>query len=404
MDLDFHHAKNIIETNIGQYLILTKNESGVLPKIELKGDKTEVSFSLSDDVDLYAIVSRCAGILEGDQYPRTEVKISSSYRDSVSLQTKNARISLSLSYTERNFHFYKEGCFESKDIESIIQAYKLSHPAITKADVREELKELGVTLYDGSHKIGWDAIAGYETVKNEVRDTIILSLQHPEVFDTISKQTRVVYESSRPKAVLFEGPPGTGKTTMARVIASEVNVPLLYVPIESIMSKWYGESERNLARIFSCAEELGSTLLFFDEIDSLAQSREKGIHEASRRVLSVLLRQLDGFQAKEATMVIGATNRKDDLDSALLNRFDVSLEFALPVTEERAAIFKLYAQQLSEEDVKLLGEKTNCYSGRSIKDVCEYAERRCASKMIREGKVMLPELEDYIKAVEQRKR
>ncbi len=403
MTLDYHHAKNIIETNIGRYLD-TIQTVYTLPQVSLKGNKVEVSFSFPKTVDIFPIVSDCVTMLEGDSYPRTEVSVSKYTFGTVSLQTKKVRINLDSSYDKNTFTFAKDCSFESADIETILKLYHLSHPKITTKDVREQLKELGVTLYDGSRKLGFDTIAGYENVKNEVRDTIILSLQHPEVFEQIGKLTRVVYESSRPKAVLFEGPPGTGKTTMARIIASEVNVPLLYVPIESIMSKWYGQSERNLAEIFSCAEELGSTLLFFDEIDSLAQSRESGIHEASRRVLSVLLRQLDGFQAKESTMVIGATNRKADLDSALLNRFDVSLEFPLPIVDERAAIFKLYAQQLSVEDLRVLGEKTDGYSGRSIKDVCEYAERRCASKLILEKGVLLPTLEDYLKAVEQRKK
>ncbi len=402
MDLDYHHAKNIIENNIERYLKTIQTDY-TLPQVSLKGNKVDVSFSFPKTVDLFSVVSQCVVMLQGESYPQTDVLISRYIRD-ISLQTKKIKIGFDSSYDKNTFSFSKEGCFESKDIESLLTLYQLSHPKITTKDVREKLKELGVTLYDGLHKVGWDAIAGYETVKNEVRDTIIFSLQHPDVFDAISKQTRVVYESSRPKAVLFEGPPGTGKTTMARVIASEVNVPLLYVPIESIMSKWYGQSERNLAEIFSCAEELGSTLLFFDEIDSLALNRESGIHEASRRVLSVLLRQLDGFQANEKTMVIGATNRKEDLDSALLNRFDVSLEFPLPVVCERAAIFKLYAQQLNDGDLDVLGGRTEGYSGRSIKDVCEYAERRCASRSIREGNVLLPSLDDYVKAVEQRKK
>ena len=85
-------------------------------------------------------------------------------------------------------------------------------------------------------------LAGYESQKRDIEDTVLMALSHQEIYDKIAKGTRMYYESNRPKAVLFEGPPGTGKTSSAKIIASKIGVPLVYMPLESIMSKWYGES------------------------------------------------------------------------------------------------------------------------------------------------------------------
>lgn len=124
--------------------------------------------------------------------------------------------------------------------------------------------------------------------------------------------TWVKFEKSQPKAVLFEGPPGTGKTTSAKIIASTVGIPLIYVPAEAMLSKWYGESEKGIAKVFEKSAELGRVILFIDEIDALAGSRDTdGVHEVSKRVVSTLLRKLDSFESENDVLLICATNRKD---------------------------------------------------------------------------------------------
>ncbi len=138
---------------------------------------------------------------------------------------------------------------------------------------------------------------------------------------------------------MFEGPPGTGKTTSAKIISHQVNIPLVYMPLEAIMSKFYGESESKLAEIFESAQALGSVILFIDEIDSLATSRELGLHEATRRILSTLLRKIDSFESEGDVLVICATNRKQDLDPALISRTDISIRFDLPDSSTRSQIF-----------------------------------------------------------------
>ncbi|HEY1405358.1 MAG TPA: AAA family ATPase, partial [Spirochaetota bacterium] len=212
--------------------------------------------------------------------------------------------------------------------------------------------------------------------------SIILPLSNPDLYDAVAKLTRRTFETNRPHAILFEGAPGVGKTTIARIIASDAKIPLVYVPVESIMSKWYGQSSQNLSQIFDACEDMGRTILFIDEIDSLAGSRDGNMFEATRRILSVLLRKLDGIDAAANTLTIGATNRKGDLDHALISRFDQTIHFPLPNDKERGAIFARYAKHLSDDELAPLATLSEGLSGRNIKDVCEYTERRWARQLI----------------------
>ncbi|KAL1358568.1 hypothetical protein AAHE18_04G043100 [Arachis hypogaea] len=272
------------------------------------------------------------------------------------------------------------------------------------------LEAMGVRIYGLNEPIGisngevsWDNIAGYEHQKRVIEDTILLALHSPEVYDNIARGTRQKFESNRPRAVLFEGPPGTGKTSCARVIANQAGVPLLYVPLEAVMSEYYGKSERLLGKVFSLANELpNGAIIFLDEIDSFAAARDNEMHEATRRILSVLLRQIDGFEQDKKVVVIAATNRKEDLDPALISRFDTMIPFGLPDHRNRQQIASKYAKHLTKPELDELARATEDMSGRDIRDVCQQAERSWASKIIR-GQVSkdgeqesLPPLQEYI--------
>jgi len=182
----------------------------------------------------------------------------------------------------------------------------------------------------------WDYLAGYDYVKRDIEDTVLLALTHGDIYDQITAATRMKNETNRPKCILFEGPPGCGKTTSAKIISQQVEIPLVYMPLEAIMSKFYGESESKLAEIFEAASALGSVILFIDEVDSLATSREAGLHEATRRILSTLLRKIDSFESDGEVLVVCATNRKKDLDPALISRLDLSIRFELPDASTRS--------------------------------------------------------------------
>lgn len=268
-----------------------------------------------------------------------------------------------------------------------------------KDDPISILQKHGVTVFqpgDYNKNLDWGYLAGYENVKRLIEDSILLGLTHGEIYDQITSGTRVKFETNRPKAILFEGPPGCGKTTSAKIIADQVNIPLIYMPLEAIMSKWYGESENKFSDIFEAAKALGKSIIFIDEIDALATSREGGIHEATRRILSTLLRKIDGFESDGEVLVICATNRRKDLDAALLSRLDITITFDLPDRRARALIFQKYAKQLKVEELENLSELSESFSGRDIADVCKDAERRWASKYIRkETKDLLPSIEIY---------
>ncbi|KAG2330616.1 hypothetical protein Bca4012_019798 [Brassica carinata] len=286
-----------------------------------------------------------------------------------------------------------------------------------------QLESMGVRIYgvnkplgdDSIDEISWDNIAGYDQQKREIEDTILMALHSPEVYDDIVRGTRSKFESNRPRAVLFEGPPGTGKTSCARVIANQAGIPLLYVPLEAVMSKYYGESERLLGAVFSQANELSDgAIIFLDEIDAFAISRDSEMHEATRRVLSVLLRQIDGFEQDKKVVVIAATNRKQDLDPALISRFDSMIMFGLPDMQTRQEIIAQYAKQLSKPELVQLAQATEAMSGRDIRDVCQGAERTWASKLIRRAKadgleqkqqqVTLPPIQEYLESAEARRK
>ncbi|XVF26106.1 hypothetical protein REPUB_Repub13aG0271200 [Reevesia pubescens] len=341
-----------------------------------------------------------------------------------------------ISSDKAEIEFMKQGSLNPKELDALVSALELAGGRFTQRSTlvtkpRESspqmpaqksiasLEAMGVRIYglDAPHQnnlyseISWDNIAGYDQQKREIEDTVLLALNSPQVYDDIARGTRRKFESNRPRAVLFEGPPGTGKTSCARVIANQAGVPLLYVPLEIVMSKYYGESERLLGQVFSLANQLpDGAIIFLDEVDAFATARDVDTHEATRRILSVLLRQIDGFEQDKKVVVIAATNRKQDLDPALISRFDSMICFGLPNEQNRQEIASQYAKHLTESELVELARVTDGMSGRDIRDACQQAERTWASKLIRgqatnnNEQLSLPPLEEYIKSAINRRK
>lgn len=272
-------------------------------------------------------------------------------------------------------------------------------------EARAKLQELGADVVDVKKGLTWAALAGYEDVKRRIDDTLTLPLRHPEVYEGIVRGTRERYESNLPRAVLYEGPPGCGKTLSARIVASAVGVPFVHVPLEAILSKFYGETTRRLADILTTANRLGRCVVFIDEADSIGMSRDGGseVHEVTRRTLSVLLRHIDGMDGPQNTIVLAATNHKEAIDPALMSRFDVVVTFPLPDVDTRAAVLGLYAKHLKSEERERLAGMTEGFSGRELLDVCEEAERTHGGRVVRDGKgAPLPDVVEYVEAVRKR--
>ncbi|KAH8740460.1 CDC48 like AAA ATPase [Cryptosporidium ryanae] len=289
---------------------------------------------------------------------------------------------------------------------------------IDNSNIISGLEDLGVKVYvnkpnDVVHNDPWNSICGYEDVKKQIEEHILLHFKHPEILEKIINGTRMKNDSNnRPRLILFEGPPGTGKTTSARIIGEFINVPLIYVSLENIVSKWFGESETKLSKVFDLAKNFSEgCVIFIDEVDTMAMSRDKieAVHEGSKKILSVLLRKLDGFDTLDTkTLVICATNRKKDLDSAFISRIDSTVYFPLPSEKERELIFRQYAKHLTRDERMELAKISGKLSGRSIRHVCLEAEREWASFLIKEktknglNQVELPKLKIYKNAIKKR--
>ena len=182
----------------------------------------------------------------------------------------------------------------------------------------------------------------------KVREMIELPLRHPELFERLGVEA--------PKGVLLHGPPGTGKTLLAKAVAGETSANFVSIGGPEIMSKFYGESEERLREIFKQAEENAPSIIFIDEIDSIAPKRDEVSGEMERRIVAQLLALMDGLQARGKVVVIGATNRPNALDPAIRRpgRFDREIEINIPNREGRLDILQIHTRGMPlAEDVDL---------------------------------------------------
>jgi hypothetical protein len=278
-----------------------------------------------------------------------------------------------------------------------------------------KLEGLGAEVYVPDGDLGWDSLAGYAEEKAAIQESVVLPLKHPELYEGIVRATRKRFESVLPRAVLLTGLPGCGKTSAARIIAAEVGVPFVTLRVESVLSKYYGETTRKLAQILEATRELGPCVIFCDEFDSLGSRRDDPqAHEVTRRTLSVLLRFLDGIDGPNQSVLVAATNCLQLLDEALISRFDVTINMELPNASTRASILEQYAQQLSAEERERLSAASAGFSGRELHDACKAAERACAGRAIRAAiassakeatpAVQPPVYDDYLKSIQQKAR
>lgn len=303
-------------------------------------------------------------------------------------------------YGEKALEITKKGALIPAELSLITALLRRALGRAVAKDALGQLAEMGCHVYLPGEKLS--AIAAFAKLRERLRETLVLPLKNPEIYDKIANATRAEFSVNRPRAVLFTGPPGTGKTTMARHVGKEAGLVVVHVPLENILSAYYGESTKRLGAIFDVAMTYREPLiLFLDEIDALAPSRNEKLFEASRRLLSVLLRKIDGLETQSNIITVGATNRPQDLDSALLSRFDSILEFNEPAVEDIAELLRFYAKQLSAEANLQLAKQMVGLSVRAIRDVCLRAERQLAREQIenKSAAPATPTLEYYVRTL-----
>lgn len=205
-----------------------------------------------------------------------------------------------------------------------------------------EVKEEAVSVV-----VNYEDVGGLREEIKKIREMVELPLKHPEIFERLGIEA--------PKGVLLHGVPGTGKTLLAKAVASETNSNFVLINGPEIMSKWYGESEKNLRSTFEEAEKNAPSIIFIDEIDAIAPKREEVHGEVERRVVAQLLSLMDGLKSRGKVVVIAATNRPNSLDPALRRpgRFDREIEIGVPDAEGRLEVLKIHTRGMPLNKVNL---------------------------------------------------
>ncbi len=257
--------------------------------------------------------------------------------------------------------------------EKTIPAEKLEKLVVDENDFEQGLKEvqpsaLREIVVEIPH-IRWEEVGGLQEVKQLLHEMVELPLNHPESF------TRLGIRS--PKGILLYGPPGTGKTMVAKAVATQAGSNFLTAKGSALLSKWYGESEKKVAEFFQRAKQVTPTILFFDELDSIAPVRggSMGEPQVTERVVNQMLAEMDGMEELRGVVVLGATNRPDMIDPALLRpgRFDEIVYVPIPDAVARVEIFRSHTKGMALDadfNLEKLTEITDRFTGADIAGVC----------------------------------
>src|SRR5579872_1850581 len=242
------------------------------------------------------------------------------------------------------------------------------------------IAEKGEALRGLPH-VSYEDIGGLKDEIQKVREMIELPLRHPEIFEKLGVEA--------PKGVLLYGPPGTGKTLLAKAVATESNAHFIPISGPEIMSKFYGESEARLREIFKEAKEKSPSIIFIDEIDSIAPKREEVTGEVERRVVSQLLSLMDGLEARGKVIVISATNRPNAIDPALRRpgRFDREIEIKVPDKKGRKDILMIHTRNMPlSDDVNAdkIASISHGYVGADLEYLCKEAAMKCLRRLLPE--------------------
>ncbi|KAG0294857.1 AAA ATPase cdc48 [Linnemannia gamsii] len=308
------------------------------------------NMKLDDDVDLEQIASETHGYVGSDVASLCSEAAMQQIREKMEMfdlddETIDAEVLNSLAVTMENFRY----------------ALGISNPSA----LRETVVEVPTTT--------WNDVGGLEKVKQELQETVQYPVEHPEKF--------LKFGMSPSRGVLFYGPPGCGKTLLAKAIANECQANFISIKGPELLTMWFGESEANVRDVFDKARAAAPCVMFFDELDSIAKARGGSSGDgggAGDRVLNQILTEMDGMNAKKNVFVIGATNRPDQIDGALLRpgRLDQLIYIPLPDEASRLAVLKstLRKSPISVEiDLTHIAKSTHGFSGADLTEICQRA-------------------------------
>jgi len=241
-------------------------------------------------------------------------------------------------------------------------------------------------------QIRWDDIGGLDAPRDRLKEGVELPLKHPEAFRRLGIRPA--------KGFLLYGPPGTGKTLLAKAAARESEANFIATKSSDLLSKWYGESEQQIARLFNRARQVAPTIIFIDELDSLVPARGGGLGEpqVTERVVNTILSEMDGLEELQNVVVIGATNRPTLVDPALLRpgRFDELIYVGTPDTAGRRRILAIHTRKMpiaDDVDLESLAKRTERFTGADLEDLVRRAGLTALRRGLDAGKVTMEDFE-----------
>ncbi|CAN6599317.1 outer mitochondrial transmembrane helix translocase [Trichomonascus vanleenenianus] len=268
-----------------------------------------------------------------------------------------------------------------KKANASIQRLQADHPEIENLDEYEQIIISNVVT-PAEIKVSFKDVGGLEGIIDELRESVLYPLTVPGLFTHHSSLLQA------PKGVLLYGPPGCGKTMLAKALAAESSANFINIKMSTIMDKWYGESNKLVAAIFSLAQKLQPCIIFIDEIDSFLRERQSNDHEITSMLKAEFMTLWDGLTTEGRVMVLGATNRPNDIDSAILRRMPKRFAVPLPKMAERKKILEIMLRgaKLDEHfDIDYVAERTAGLSGSDIKEACRNAAMLAMREYIREN-------------------
>ncbi len=266
-------------------------------------------------------------------------------------------------------------------VQFVITSTKPSKPVIVTENTIFKLGPMTKAIDSTIPRITYDELGGLKNEVQKIREMVELPMRHPELFEKIGVEA--------PKGVLLYGPPGTGKTLLAKAVAGETNAHFISISGPEIMGKYYGESEERLREIFKQAEENSPSIIFIDEIDSIAPKRDEITGEVEKRIVSQLLALMDGMKSRGKVVVIAATNRPDSIDLALRRpgRFDREIEIGIPDDEGRYDILSIHTRGMpidEKVDLKQISKITHGFVGADLEFLCKEAAMRSLRRILPE--------------------